>query len=308
VLATVAGWFAGIPWGSVLLGSLDIVIVAALIYRVLLLIRGTRAAYMLIGLLSVIGVYLLAKQLSLRTVGWLLDHLLSYALLIVIIVFQSEIRRGLLRVGRRLINPRHSAAARDKIEQLASACETMAAQHVGALIVVEREVDVSTLIEAGTAIDAEVSEQLLTAIFAPTAHNPLHDGAALIHGARLRRAGALLPLSRTSRLQRELGTRHRAALGVTEETDAIALVVSEERGSISICSGGCLERDLDRFALRRRLGELLGCGAQAISTRPPTFIERAARYLVVGDDPHARSADAHPAVVARLGSEQGGQP
>ncbi|PIE19756.1 MAG: TIGR00159 family protein [Proteobacteria bacterium] len=301
MLATVMGWLSGVPWASVLLGALDIVIVAALIYRVLLLIRGTRAAYMLIGLLGVVGVYLLAKQLSLGTVGWLLDRILGYALLIVIVVFQSEIRRGLLRMGRRLINPRRVAAARDKIEQLASACETMAIQRVGALIVVEREVDVSALIEAGTATDAEVSEQLLTAIFAPSAHNPLHDGAALIHGDRLRRAGALLPLSRCSTLERELGTRHRAALGVTEETDAIALVVSEERGTISLCFGGCLERDLDRVELRRRLGALLGCRAH--KSREPTFIERAARYLVVGDEPESGDTSR---VSQRLGSEQGG--
>ena len=304
MLAEVGALLSSIPWTSVLLGGLDILLVAILIYRVLLLIRGTRAAYMLIGLLSLVGIYLLARQLSLGTVGWLLDHLLSYALLIVIVVFQSEIRRGLLRVGRRLISPRRAEATRDRVEQLVSACEGMASRGVGALIVLEREVDVSSLIEAGTAVDAEVSEQLLAAIFSASRDNPLHDGAVLVHGDRLRRAGALLPLSRCSTLQRELGTRHRAALGVTEETDALALVVSEERGSVSLCHGGCLERDLDRFALRQRLFELLG--RQAETTRAPTFLERAARYLVVGDEPEGKAIKRPPCLERDLDAQRGG--
>ncbi len=281
MLESIGVWIAGIEGTGVILGALDILIVATLIYRVLLLIRGTRAAYMLIGLLSVVGVYLLAHQLALRTVGWLLDNLLSYALFIVIIVFQGEIRRGLLRVGRRLINPRRAVATDDGVEAIIVACEGMARQRVGALIVMERDVDLSALIEAGTVVDAEVSAQLLAALFSPSGNNPLHDGAVLLHGDRLLRAGVLLPLSRSSTLARELGTRHRAGLGVTEETDAVALVVSEERGTISLCYRGRLERDLDRFSLRRRLGELLG--RQAETERVPTFVERAARYVLVGE-------------------------
>lgn len=281
-----SGWVQGIEVSSLLLGMLDILIVTMLIYRVLLLIRGTRAAYMLLGLLSVVGVYLLARQLSLRTVGWMLDQLISYSLLIVIIVFQSDLRRGLLRVGRRLVNPRRAAVTRSQSETLAAACETLAARRTGALIVIEREMDVAEQVAAGTAIDAAISEQLLATLFVPVGDNPLHDGAVVLRGDRLARAGVLLPLSRSTRLDRELGTRHRAALGITEETDALALVVSEERGTISLCHGGRLERDLERFELRQRLQTLLGDAPAA--RRAPTFLERAARYLVVGDDGDSR--------------------
>ncbi len=239
-------------WG-VLTAALDIAIVAYFIYRVLLLIRGTRAAYMLVGLLLLAGVFFAANQLALTTVGWLLDHVITYLIIIVIIVFQADIRRGLSRIGRKMVSPSRSGESTAVIEEVVLACELMAKKRTGALIVFERDADLEEFIDQGTALEARVSKELLCNAFAPHPDNPLHDGAAIIKGRWLMQAGAILPLSRNPGLDRELGTRHRAGVGITEETDAVAVVVSEQRGAMSFCLGGVLHMGLSGAALRREL-------------------------------------------------------
>lgn len=244
---------------NIFIAALDIVIVAFFIYRVLLLIRGTRAAYMLTGLLLLAGVFFAANQFPLTTLSWLLDHLINYILIIVIIVFQADIRRGLSRMGSKMFSPSRSNENIAIIDAVVEACETMAKNHTGALIVFEREAELEEFIDQGTELGAHVSKALLCNIFAPYPDNALHDGAAVVKGKWLQQAGAVLPLSRNPGLDKALGTRHRAAVGITEETDAIAVVVSEQRGSIGLCVGGLLHMGLTGPALRRELlAQLVG--------------------------------------------------
>ncbi len=245
---------------GVLIAVADIAIVAYFIYRVLLLIRGTRAAYMLTGLLLVTGVFFVANQIALTTLSWLLDHLINYVIIIVIIVFQADIRRGLSRIGRRMFSPSRTSEDVAVIEEIVAACEAMAASRTGALIVLERDADLSEDIDPGTVIDARVSRALLVSLFTPDAQNPLHDGAVLIKGAWIQQAGAILPLSRNPGLDKDLGTRHRAAVGVTEETDAVAVVVSEQRGSIGLATTGLLHMGMSAATLRRELLALVASG------------------------------------------------
>ncbi len=246
-----------VDWWSTLIAVVDIVIVAYIIYRVLLLIRGTRAAYMLIGLMVVAGVFIVAQQFALNTLRWLLDNLLNYLLLIVIIVFQADIRRGLMRMGRRMFSPTPTDEATASVEEVIELSESMVRQRVGALVVFEREVDLDELIDSGVTLDAQNSGVLLSNIFTPWPDNPLHDGAVIIRGGRIRKAAALLPLSSNPNLDRALGTRHRAGVGITEETDAVTVVVSEQRATVSICSQGLIRMGLSPAAARRELLALL---------------------------------------------------
>lgn len=239
-------------WG-LLFSVLDVMLVAYIIYRVLLLIRHTRAIYTLLGLLVVGATFLAANRLSLTTLSWLLDNIINYIILIVIIVFQSDIRRGLMRVGRRMFGPTRGSDDLSLIEDVVHVCERMADKRIGALIVFERTVDLSETIEPGTRLEAKVSQALLYNIFTPWPDNLLHDGAVLIKDDLIQQAGAVLPLSSSPGIDKALGTRHRAGVGITEETDALAIVVSEQRGSISLCMAGVLHKELTPAALRREL-------------------------------------------------------
>jgi diadenylate cyclase len=248
---------------GLLVSLLDILIVAFFIYRVLLLIRGTRAAYMLTGLLAVAGIFFAANQLTLTTLSWLLDHLINYFIIIIIIVFQADIRRGLSRMGRKMFAPSRSTEDLAVIEEVVQACEQLAKNHVGALIVFEREADLEEFVDPGTSLDARVSRALLYNIFVPAPDNPLHDGAVVIKDKSVQQAGVILPLSRNPSLDKDLGTRHRAGVGITEETDAVAVVVSEQRGSISLCTGGLLHMGLGGPSLRRELLALMATGERS---------------------------------------------
>lgn len=240
------------PW-TVLASALDIFIVSYIIYRVLLLIRRTRAAYTLVGLLVVAGVFVLANRLSLTTLSWLLDNVINYIILIVIIVFQADIRQGLMRVGRRMFSSSRVSDEIWVIDEVVKACEVLADKRVGALIVFERGVGLAEVVEPGVFLDARVSQPLLYTIFTPWPDNPLHDGAVIIRNNTVHQAAAVLPLSRNPGLDKALGTRHRAGIGVTEESDAVSIVVSEQRGTISLCTGGLLHMSLRPHALRREL-------------------------------------------------------
>jgi diadenylate cyclase len=235
----------------------DIVVVAFCIYWLLMRIKGTRAAQMALGLLMLVLVWRLSDLFGLATLGFLLDNFLSSGLLILIVIFQADIRRALSRVGRGLFS---AARTEDPhtIEEIVRACQVLVQRRIGALLALERHVQLDEFVESGARIDAEVSRDLLMALFQP--QSPLHDGAVVIRRGRVVFAGCILPLALRGELSPALGTRHRAALGLTEETAAIVLVVSEETGRMSLVRGGEIIEDLDAANLRRALLVLTGDG------------------------------------------------
>jgi uncharacterized protein (TIGR00159 family) len=232
----------------------DILLVAYLFYRGLLLIRGTRAMQMVVGLVLVFLVYQLARRAELTTLFTILDELLTYVILIVIVLFQNDIRRALMRVGSRpFLRGAKSARESQVIEEVVKAATALAQKRIGALIVFERDAALDEFIESGTRLDAAVSKELLYSIFVPSYENPMHDGAAVIRDGRLWEAGVFLPLTDSQKVDRTLGTRHRAAIGISEESDAVVVVVSEERGTASLCFNGNIVRDLEPNMLRQAL-------------------------------------------------------
>ncbi len=252
-----------LPWRAVV----DVLIVAAVLYRILLLIQGTRAVRIAVGLVVLFAAYGAANLLGLKTVDWLLSNLFTYFVFAIIVLFQSELRRALASLGRTPFFRVLTAEAPAKpLDDVVSACTAMAAQRRGALIVFERGVGLRNYVDQGIALDAVVSYDLLVTIFHP--ETPLHDGAVIVQGARVAAASCFLPLTTNPRLSRDLGSRHRAAIGISEETDALALVVSEETGTISIAFDGKITRRVDAATLRRRLGELLPVREQPAAAAP----------------------------------------
>ena len=243
------------PWLRMSFTLLDILLVALIIYEVLVMIRGTRAAPMLAGLGAVAVAFYLARIGQLITLNWLVSHLLPYIVFALIVVFQAEIRHVLSDVGRRVSFLRGSTVEGDSYDDIVLAANLFSQHQTGALMVIEREIGLRTYIESGVAMDAKLSYDLLATIFRPSA--PLHDGAVIIQKDRLAAAACFLPLSMNPVLSTQLGTRHRAAIGITEETDAIAVIVSEETGAISMAVGGKIERDLTAEQLRERLSSEL---------------------------------------------------
>jgi diadenylate cyclase len=237
---------------------LDIAIVAFLVYQLLLLIRGTRAVQMALSGGFLIGLFFISRWLQLETVNWVIRNLAGYVVFAIIVLFQSDIRRALAHFGRApLFRYFERVQSTDEtIEELVVTAANLAARRTGAIIVIERQIGLRNYIEGGIPLDAMVTYDLMASIFQPG--SPLHDGAAIVQGDRVAAAACFLPLSVNPRLSRELGTRHRAALGLTEENDAVAIVVSEETGSISIVQGGSLERGISSDTLRSTLRQLLG--------------------------------------------------
>jgi diadenylate cyclase len=231
---------------------IDILAVAYLIYQFILIVRGRRAAHILSGIWVLAIVYLIAVWAKLELLRSVLAGLAPYTAIALIVMFQSEIRRLLARIGRsRWLGLGGQLERREVVEEILLALEQMAEEKTGALIVVERDIGLRTFIESGVALDAAVSRDLICAIFHQG--GPLHDGAVIIQGDRLSAAACFLPLTMNPVMQRQLGTRHRAAIGVTEETDSLALVVSEETGRISIASRGDLEPDVPLERVREHL-------------------------------------------------------
>ena len=233
----------------------DIVLVAVLIYEFLVLIKGTRAVPILVGVGGLALAFYLAHALELKTVNWLVGTLLPYAIFALIVVFQAEIRYALAKIGRKLTLSRMSAAVAESYDDIVLAANLFAQNQTGALVVIEREIGLRTYIERGVPMDAQLSYDLLATIFRPSA--PLHDGAVIVQKDRIAAAACFLPLSMNPVLSTQMGTRHRAGIGITEETDAIAVIVSEENGAISIAVAGNIERDITVETLRERLSELL---------------------------------------------------
>ncbi len=247
--------FTHVPQLSVI-SIIDILVVAFIIYEFLKLIKGTRAIPMLVAVILLAVAFWLAHLEQLRTVDWLITTLFPYAVFALIVVFGAEIRHALARLGRRFSATRVGVFnGTDSYEDIVLAAEHFSQAGTGALIVIEREIGLRTFIESGVPLDANLSYDLLVTIFRPSA--PLHDGAVIVQKGRVAAAACFLPLSMNAQLSTQFGTRHRAAIGITEETDAISVVVSEETGAISLAVGGTIERDITVNYLRERLSELL---------------------------------------------------
>ena len=248
---------------------LDIAIVSVVVYELLKMIRGTRAVQMAVGIALMVGLFYVSLGLQLETLNWLIRNVVGYVVFAAIVLMQADIRRALTHLGRAPIFQRFARTESDDdtIEELVVACSALAAKRTGAIVVVERRIGLRNFIESGIPLDARLTYDLLVSIFQPTA--PLHDGAVIVQGDRLAAAACFLPLTVNPRLSRELGSRHRAALGVTEENDSVAIVVSEETGAISLVRDGSIERHLDADGLRVRLKSLItlrrGVGAARTS-------------------------------------------
>ena len=236
----------------ILLSILDIAIVALVFYRVLLLVRGTRAAQMFFGLAIIMITSVAGSILGLDGLNWLVSNLKTIWVIAFVILFQPELRRALASLGaNRLLRNFIRSGGQEPIGEIVNAAARLAEQGLGALIVIEREAELRAYEETGTHIESRVTSELLETIFTPP--TPLHDGAVIIRGSQLVAAGCILPLSSNPRLPATLGTRHRAALGIAEETDAVVIVVSEETRTISIAMDGKLRLRLDTLTLRTEL-------------------------------------------------------
>ena len=250
---------------------LDMAIVSVLIYKVLVLIRGTRAAQMALSGGFIIVLFFVSRWLELETVNWVIRNLAAYVAFAIIVLFQTDIRRAMAHVGRAPLFRyfERTQSTDETVEELVVTAANLASRRIGAIIVIERQIGLRNYSEGGIPLDAIVTHDLMTSIFQPA--SPLHDGAAIIQGDRVSAAACFLPLSVNPRLSRELGTRHRAALGLTEENDAVAIVVSEETGSISLALGGDLQRGISPEALRTRLRSLMGRRRRVRLPRPEAW-------------------------------------
>lgn len=234
------------------LDVLDILMVAFIIYQLLLFIRGTHAVQMALGAGVLVLLYWTSRWADLQTVNWLLRTFLPYVVFGIIVVFQSEIRKVLAHLGKTpLLGAFSSRKTEELVDEVVLASTSLAVQRTGAIMVLEREMGLRAYIETGIALDAVLTYDLLVNVFTPG--TPLHDGAVIVQGNRVAAAACFLPLTVNPALSRTLGSRHRAAIGVTEDTDAIAVVVSEETGTISLVSEGRIRRDLDARSLKQLL-------------------------------------------------------
>lgn len=243
--------FLEIRWIDIL----DIIIVAFIIYQVMVLVKGTRAQHMLWGLAILIIIYFLSQWSGLVTLRWVLNIFLSSIIIIIIVIFQHDIRRALIQVGRpQFFSGAEKAEKVYEIEEVVKTSFSLAQKEIGAIIVLERNVGLRDYVEVGREIDAKVSHELLTSIFHPS--SPIHDGAVIIHGGRITSASCYLPLTANTHVSKSLGTRHRAAIGLTEETDAVVVVVSEEKGAVSLIVEGVIRQALEPPDLRESLQRL----------------------------------------------------
>ena len=239
---------------------LDIAVIAFIIYKGIQLVRETRAQQLLKGIGLLLVIYFLADWLQMASLIWILNKVFNYGIIAVAIIFQPEIRRALEHMGRSnlLFGRNNGAVSKETVEYCIDAvcksAQDMSNKHIGALIVFERVTPLGEIAGTGTAVDAEASEPLISNVFYPK--SPLHDGGMIISGGRISAAGLILPLT-SSELAKELGTRHRAAVGMSENSDAVVVVVSEETGTISIAEGGTITRGYNGLTLKQRLGELL---------------------------------------------------
>ena len=260
--------------------AIDIVVVAIVLYRIFVMFKETRAIQMLLGLAGLMLASFVARRFELFSTTWLLDNFWSFWVLALVVLFQPELRRALSRLGESRLFQGIALSGREErvhlIDDVIKAGDALASKRIGALIVLERNTGLRNYAELGVPLDAVVSADLLVSLFLP--YSPLHDGAAFIRGDRIAAAGCFLPLSRNTQLGRHMGTRHRAGLGLAEETDAVVLIVSEETGRISLAVDGQMESPLDLEALRRRLAELFSL-EEAPAPRRTAWWEPAREWL-----------------------------
>lgn len=233
---------------------LDIVVVAFVIYQLISIIRGTRSVQMVVGLGVLFLVYMMALVLDLSVLTWIMQASLSSIFLIIIIVFQQDIRRALTQVGQSPFQ-RHGDVIEKDLDEIIRAVFYLAKRRIGALIVIERENSLGEYVESGTDLSASLSKELLISIFMPV--SPLHDGGVLIADRKIENAGCILPLTQNPYINKRYGTRHRAAIGISEETDAVVIVVSEETQEISIVQHGALTTIGDEISLKTNLRAIL---------------------------------------------------
>lgn len=261
------GFFQNIgirEWADLVFLCLDIALVYLIVYRLLLLIRGTRAVQILTGVGIVALAFFVSDYLKLYVVNYLLRQFFDYLFLILVIIFQDEIRRALANVGKNPFFGGASAKSRELhlIDEVTKASNILAAKRVGAIIVLERQHGLKNYTDGATILEAEVTAELLIAIFQNS--SPIHDGAVVIRDGRILAAGCFFPVTLEAEMDRNLGTRHRAAVAITQETDAIAVVMSEERGEISVVEFGEISRDLSIPNLRLRLLSCFGLADEPV--------------------------------------------
>jgi diadenylate cyclase len=263
-----------------LLDALDIIIVALIIYYILTMIEGTRAVQMLLGLGALFLLYLLSQQWEFFTLSWILGHFLGSIILIVVILFQTDIRKALTALGKNPLLLKISPDRSEKhiIDEIVKATSFLSNRQIGALITVERNNSLADFVEIGMKLDAWVSAELVISIFNPS--SPLHDGGIIIGKNKILSAGSFFPLATDPDLERELGSRHRAAIGLSRETDAIVIVVSEETGRISLAFQGDLTKGLDATSLNNKLHDLLE--VNKLKTDNPGILDRVLRRKKAG--------------------------
>jgi len=253
---------------------LDVGIVAFIVYRLLSLIRGTRAVQMLVGMGVLTAGYFLSSQFELYTTHWLFSNFFDYFVFIIIVIFQDDLRRALTKIGRNpFLFSAESESQLEMVDEVARAAAQLARDKVGALMVIERETGLKNFMDTGSKIDSRVRAEILYSIFLE--QSPIHDGAVIITGDRIASAGCFLPLSKDPDIDRHYGTRHRAAIGLTEETDAVVVLVSEEAGAVHLVQSGQMLKNLEEGQLRNHLTELLGLQSDrvAISNRMRSFAD-----------------------------------
>ncbi|BAB03984.1 diadenylate cyclase CdaA [Halalkalibacterium halodurans] len=257
-----------LPWLNYLTQILDILVVTYVIYKAIMIIRGTRAVQLLKGITVILIVYAISIFFNLRTLGWIVNQAITYGLLAVIIIFQPELRRALEQLGRGRFFASRTAneeeTMKKTIDAIVKASTYMGKRRIGALISMERETGMTDYVETGIPMNANLTSELLINTFIP--NTPLHDGAVIINNDTILAAACYLPLSENPFISKELGTRHRAALGVSEVTDCLTIVVSEETGHISLTKNGELHRDLDEEQLRSLLEAELISEAKMVTT------------------------------------------
>jgi diadenylate cyclase len=270
VIESVVDWIVDSPLGTATwVDWLDIAILTALVYRALKVLRGTRAMRSLVGLLVLGAIYIVSGISGLTALHWVLDGLFVYVVLAVLILFQDDIRQVLAAAGGGWLSREKELSKAHVVEEIVQAAFVLAGRKIGALVALERTASLAPFIEGAQRLDAHVSKEILQAVFHPS--SPLHDGAVVISGQRVLAAGVFLPLSLTRNLARAYGTRHRAAIGLADVTDALVVVVSEERGTVALVIGGELQPVVDANDLRQKLQEHLGLRetdeAEAITAR-----------------------------------------
>ncbi|CAM4359875.1 diadenylate cyclase CdaA [Paenibacillus alkaliterrae] len=248
-------YFLDLTWHDYVKDIIDVGIVSFIIYKMILLVRGTRAVQLLKGIFLLVAVWALSTWFNLYTLKWLMNQLFTLGIFSVLIIFQPELRRVLEQLGRGKLFARSNTLDRDvvneQIDGVIKAIRFMAERRIGALIVFERSTGLSELVESGIRMESKITSELLINIFTP--NTPLHDGAVIIRGNQIMAAGCYLPLSENPFISKELGTRHRAAIGVSEVTDAVSVTVSEETGQISLSLGGMIVRDINEESLISKL-------------------------------------------------------